>query len=292
MPYSRKTALLAAVAGSCVLGLSAALPAGAASGGSAGAAGSTADTQGKAMVSVFHGVPGMTVDVYAGDKELIPDFEPGTLTDPMPLQPGSYDLKVFPDGSGPGDGKPAMEKTVEVRKGSNATVAAHLSADGTPKLSAYANDTSKVPAGESRLTVRHVAAAPAVDVRADGKAVFRDLSNPQEKSAEVAPGTVSADVVLAGTDQVAIGPADLPLEEGTHTVVYAWGSAEDDSLALKTQTLSGMHSAPGGVPAGEGDAMAGGNDSTAWLAAGGAGAAVLAAGAVLTARRRAAAQEH
>ncbi|MGV9938546.1 DUF4397 domain-containing protein [Streptomyces sp. NPDC003401] len=203
----------------------------------------------QATVSVLHAVPGLTVDVYAGDKELIPDFKPGTLTDPMKLDAGSYDVKIFKDGEGP-DGTPAVEKTVDVPAGANATLVAHLTADGAPALDAFVNDTSKVPAGQARLTVRHVAAAPAVDVRAGGTPVFKGLENPEEAEGEVPAGTVSADVVLAGTDTVAIGPAELNLAEGTSTVVYAWGSAQDKNLALKTQTLTGMHSAPGGVPAG------------------------------------------
>ncbi|MFD6293189.1 DUF4397 domain-containing protein [Streptomyces sp. NPDC060205] len=209
----------------------------------------------QATVSVFHGVPGLTVDVYAGDKELLPDFEPGTLTDPLKLDAGSYDIKVFKDGEGP-DGTPAIEKTVDVPAGANATLVAHLTAAGKPALDAYVNDTSKVPAGKARLTVRHVAAAPAVDVRADRTAVFKNLTNPKEAKGEVAAGTVSADVTLAGTDTVAIGPADLNLAEGTNTLVYAWGSAEEKNLALKTQTLTGLHSAPAGVPAGETGAAA------------------------------------
>ncbi|MFF5497641.1 DUF4397 domain-containing protein [Streptomyces aquilus] len=218
------------------------------SGASVSAQQQAADDQ--ATVSVLHGVPGLTVDVYAGDKELIPDFKPGTLTDPMKLDAGSYDIKIFKDGEGP-DGSPAIEKTVEVPAGANATLVAHLTADGKPALDAFVNDTSKIPAGKARLTVRHVAAAPAVDVRADGKPVFEGLENPKEAKGEVAAGTVSADVVLAGTDTVAIGPAKLDLAEGTNTVVYAWGSADDKNLQLKTQTVTGMHSAPSGVPAGE-----------------------------------------
>ncbi|MFJ3785254.1 hypothetical protein ACIPQM_26260, partial [Streptomyces sp. NPDC090093] len=42
-----------------------------------------ADAEGQATVSVLHAVPGLTVDVFAGDKELLPDFKPGTLTDPL-----------------------------------------------------------------------------------------------------------------------------------------------------------------------------------------------------------------
>ncbi|MFD4543809.1 DUF4397 domain-containing protein [Streptomyces bauhiniae] len=215
---------------------------------------------GQATVSVLHAVPGLTVDVYAGGKELIPDFKPGTLTDPMKLDAGSYDIKIFKDGDGP-EGTPAIEKKVDVPAGANATLVAHLSEDGKPVLDAFVNDVSKVPAGKARLTVRHVAAAPGVDVRAGKKPVFKGLVNPKEAKGEVAAGTISADVVLAGTDTVAIGPASLDLAEGSNTVVYAWGSAKDKSLALKTQTLTGMHSAPGGVPAGESGQAAAGNEN-------------------------------
>ncbi|MGW5307822.1 hypothetical protein ACWERF_28335 [Streptomyces griseoluteus] len=145
--------------------------------------------------------------------------------------------------------------------GANATLVAHLSEAGKPVLDAFVNDVSKVPAGRSRLTVRHVAAAPAVDVRADKKPVFKDLANPKQAKGDVAADSVFADVVLSGTDTVAIGPAHLNLAEGTNTVVYAWGSTKDNSLALKTQTLTGMHSAPREVPAGESGRAAEHNES-------------------------------
>ncbi len=205
-----------------------------------------------ATVSVLHGVPGLTVDVYANGEELIPDFKPGTLTDPLSLPAGTYDLQVFADGDTPDDSDPAIEaEGVEVPAGANATVVAHLDADGDPTLTLFANDTSSVGAGDARLTVRHTAAAPAVDVRADGNAVFEGLTNPDEASGEVPAGTYAADVVLAGTEDVALGPADLDLAEGSSTIVYAWGSAEDGNLDLAVQTIDGLHSAPGGVPGGE-----------------------------------------
>jgi hypothetical protein len=109
-----------------------------------------------------------------------------------------------------------------------------------------------VAAGKARLIVRHTAAAPAVDVRAGGQPVFRNLTNPNEAKADVAAGTVSADVVLAGTSTVALGPTSLNLREGTATIVYAIGSAQQKSLDVVAQTISGLHSAPGGVPSGTG----------------------------------------
>ncbi len=91
-------------------------------------------------------------------------------------------------------------------------------------------------------------------------------------------------MVLAGTDDVAIGPADVTLEEGVHTIVYAWGSAADANLALAVQTIDGSHSSPGGVPGGSGGQAAGepAGPALGWLLTG----AVLAGGAAMLALRR------
>ena len=207
---------------------------------------------GTSDVSVLHGVPGLTVDVYANGDKLLTDFKPGDLAGPVKLAEGTYDLAVFPAGEGP-SGTPAIKADdVAVPAGANITIVAHLDADGTPVLTPFVNDMSKVAAGKARITVRHTAAAPAVDVRAGGTPVFEDLVNPKEAKADIDAGTISADVVLAGTDTVAIGPADLDLAEGTNTIVYAWGSAADENLKLAVQTIKGLHSAPGGVPSGTG----------------------------------------
>jgi hypothetical protein len=229
------------------------------------AAANATEGAGEATVSVLHGVPGLTVDVYANGEELIPDFEPGTLTDPLTLPAGTYDLQVFADGDTPDSADPAIEANgVQVPAGANATVVAHLDADGNPTLTPFVNDTSATAPGEARLTVRHTAAAPAVDVRADGEVLFPGLTNPNEESGDVPAGTYSADVVLAGTEDVAIGPADLDLAEGTSTIVYAWGSAEDGNLDLAVQTIDGLHSAPAGVPGGEAGLAPESNGIPAW----------------------------
>ena len=63
------------------------------------------------QVYVLHGVPGLTVDVYANGDEILSDFEPGTLTDPLTLPEGDYDLQVFAAGEGP-DGTRRSRRTV------------------------------------------------------------------------------------------------------------------------------------------------------------------------------------
>jgi hypothetical protein len=247
-----------------------------------------ASAAGTATVSVLHAVPGVTVDVYANGKELIPGFTPGTLTDPMQVPAGSYDIAIYPAGSNPATTRPAAEaKGVSVPDGANATLVANLTEQGRPTLNAFVNDLSPVPAGKARVTVRHVAAAPAVDVRAGGTPVILGLTNPKEQSLVVDAGTVRADVVLAGTDKVAIGPASLNLKEGTTTIVYAWGSAKAGDLALATQVISGMQQNPSGVPGGTGGQAATSSSHGAWpIAALVAGMAGLALFAVRTGLRR------
>ncbi|HEY6743667.1 MAG TPA: DUF4397 domain-containing protein [Lapillicoccus sp.] len=247
----------------------------------------SAQAAGTAMVSILHAVPNTPVDVCANGKALLPNFQPGTLTDPQSLPAGSYDLKLTAAGSGCDAAGVLEAKGVNVPAGANITVVAHLSDSGSPKLTPYVNDVSAVPAGKARLTVRHDAAAPAVDVRAGGTAVITNLTNPNEKSLVTNAGTVSADVVLAGTTTVAIGPADVTLKEGTSTIVYAWGSANDKNLKLAVQTISGMHSSPGGVNAGSGGQAADGTPAIApieLVALGGLAAGALAL--VLTRRRQ------
>ncbi|GAB3955324.1 hypothetical protein GCM10027614_64240 [Micromonospora vulcania] len=163
--------------------------------------------------------------------------------------------------------------------GANISIAAHLDAAGKPKITPFVNDVARVGAGKARLIVRHTAAAPAVDVRAGGTPVFEGLTNPKEAKADVDAGSVRADVVLAGTDTVAIGPADLNLKEGTATIVYAIGSAEGKTLDVVAQTITGLHSAPGGVPSGDGG-QAGTGLHTWWYALTAAGVLLLLGGAV------------
>ncbi len=210
-----------------------------------------------ATVVVVHGVPDLTVDVYGSaddtytaDEALLEDFAPGTVTDPVSLPGGTYNLAVFAAGDDPA-GDPAIEANgVEVPAGANISVVAHLDASGTPVLTPFVNDVSATDPGQGRLVVRHTAAAPAVDILAGGDAVFSGLTNPNEDKADLAAGTVSAAVALAGTTDPAIGPADVTIQEGVATIVYAWGSAADDNLALAVQTIDGLHSAPSGVPSG------------------------------------------
>lgn len=204
-----------------------------------------------ASLSVLHGVPGLTVDVWVDGERTLDDFAPGALAGPLDLPAGTYTVAITAADAAD-DSSPAIGPVdLPLEAGTSYTAVAHLTAGGEPTATLFTNDTSATAAGEGRLTVRHVAAAPAVDVLAGGSAVVTNLANPDESALDLPAGTVSAAVAATGTTDPVLGPADVPVAEGTSTIVYAWGSLEDENLALASQTIEGLHSSPAGVPTGQ-----------------------------------------
>ena len=212
---------------------------------------SPAQSAENAQLSVLHAVPGLTVDVYVNGERTLNNFKPGTLAGPLNLDAGTYEVAITASDADD-DSDPAIGPIdLKLKAGENYTAVAHLKEDGDPTATLFTNDVSKTDAGQGRLTVRHTAAAPAVDILAGGDAVISDLSNPDEKVLDLDAGTVEAAVAAAGTTDPVIGPADVTVAEGKNTIVYAWGSLDDDNLKLAIQTISGLHSPPHGINAGQ-----------------------------------------
>ena len=265
-----RTRLLAGSVAGLALVLAGALPASAA--------------EGDASLSVLHGVPGLTVDVWVNGERTLDDFEPGDLAGPLMLKPGTYTVAITASDAAD-DSAPAIGPVdLPLAANMSYTAVAHLMADGTPTATLFTNDISTTKAGEGRLTVRHVAAAPAVDILAGGTPVITNLENPKESILNLAAGTVPAAVAATGTTDPVIGPADVAVKEGVNTIVYAWGSLADSNLALAVQTIDGLHSAPAGVPSGELGLADQSSTTALWMIAGVMLVAV--GGAAVAARRR------
>ncbi|MDQ0120624.1 hypothetical protein J2T22_003830 [Pseudarthrobacter defluvii] len=237
--------------------------------------------EGDAQLSVLHGVPGLTVDVWVNGDRTLDDFTPGTLAGPLALPAGTYEIAITAADAADASAPAIGPVSVTLAANGNYTAAAHLGADGKPTASLFTNDVSRIEAGKGKLTVRHAAAAPAVDVLAGGTAVVTNLANPNEQTLTLDPGTVPAAVAAAGTTTPVIGPADVTVAEGTHTIVYAWGSLADQNLKLAVQTIEGLHTAPASVPGAlDGSAKTGGAGPAVATAGFGLAALALLAGAV------------
>ncbi|WP_262002829.1 DUF4397 domain-containing protein [Microbacterium sp. Mcb102] len=275
----RKTAA-AGLAVGMIAALGMAMPAGAA-------------TDDSAQLSVLHAIPDTPVDVYVNGELTLDDFQPGDLAGPLSLPAGDYEVALTATDAADASAPVLGPATLTLAAGMNYTAVAHLTEAGEPGLNLFENDTSPTAAGQGRLTVRHVAAAPAVDVLAGGSPVIDGLSNPDEASLDLAAGTVSASVALAGTTDPVIGPTDVAVQDGVLTILYAWGSAEDGNLAIAAQTIEGLHSNPGGVPSGTAGYLAASDTAatTTGIAAVGGLAILFAIGIGLSARRRRVSQE-
>ncbi len=202
-----------------------------------------------ARIHLIHGIPAVDVDVEAGGENVFENFSFGDTQDLSALAGATLEgLKV----------KAAGTDTVAIDAGDvalpatgNYTVIAHLDAEGTPTLGVFENDVSTIAAGEGRLTVRHTAAAPEVDILANGAAAFSGVANGAGGTVDLPAGTISASVVPAGeTEPVVIGPADLDIAEGAHLLVYAVGSLEGESLTVLTESIEGLHSNPDRIDTG------------------------------------------
>lgn len=195
------------------------------------------------IVSVVHAVPGLVVDVYVNGTLTIPGFAPGTVTDPLELAAGDYDLAVVPEGgSFPADA--VITGSTTLPAGANASIVACLTETGTPTLRVFVNDVSSVRGNRSRVVVRHVAAAPMVDIRLfrppykNGAVLtIEDLANGAEAQDDVRKRPYWATISPADVDQVVFTTPRFNVNKSRSYIVYAYGSLDDDTFAITMQSI-------------------------------------------------------
>ena len=137
-----------------------------------------------ADLSVLHGIPDTPVDVYVNGELTLDDFQPGDLAGPLDLPAGDYAVALTATDAADDSAPILGPATLTLEAGKSYTATANLDEAGAPALNLFTNDITTTAAGEGRLTVRHVAAAPAVDVLAGGAPVIQGLVNPDEARLE------------------------------------------------------------------------------------------------------------
>lgn len=208
-----------------------------------------AQADGHIRIHLIHGIPGVDVDVEANGANVFEGFSFGDTQDLSAFAGATLEgVKVKVAGT---DTVAIDAGDVALPSDGNFTLIAHLDADGTPTIGVFENNESSTAAGEGRITVRHTAAAPAVDILANGAVAFENVPNGAGGDADLPAGTISAEVVPTGaTEPVVIGPADLPITEGANLIVYAVGSLEDGSLTVLTESIEGLATPPAAVNTG------------------------------------------
>jgi len=181
-----------------------------------------------ATVTVVHGIPNTPVDVYVNNQVVLSNFQFKTVTAPLSLPPGTYQVDIRPAGAS-SSSTPILSASAQLTAGENATIVANLSASGNPQLTTFVNPTTPAPAGDAWVLVRHTADAPGVDVYAGQTKVATDLTNPSSAGPLAVPaGTVPVSVALnpsTPSSTPVLGPLNLPLVQGHVYIAYAIGDA-------------------------------------------------------------------
>jgi hypothetical protein len=178
----------------------------------------------KATITIVHGIPGaggFPVDIYANGSKILSKIPFGWVIT-FKAAPGTYDLAIR--GAGADPTSPAvLGGKVDFPAGTHKSVVANLTADGKPTVSVFTNDTSPVPAGKARVTVRHLAWAPEVDVVANGSLrVVQGAANGAEAVIEVPAARYELKLTPPGQDDGVYYTA-YRFKEGVNTVMYAIG---------------------------------------------------------------------
>lgn len=187
-------------------------------------------------ITLLHGIPGATVDVAVDGDVLLPGFEPGSTQDLSPFA-GQTLSNVEVRAAGTDDVVIGPVASLEVPASGNWTVMAHLDADGNPTISSFENNTAVTADGEGRLTVRHTAAAPAVDLVVGDARPIEGAENGASAELALPAGEIAgAQIAPAGGDPIADVPT-VNLAAGTNLIVYAVGSLEADTFTFYTQEI-------------------------------------------------------
>jgi hypothetical protein len=187
--------------------------------------GGAASAAGKAKLNVVHGIPGVTVNVCVDGSVAIPDFAPGDIVKNVELPATSHTFKIVPDTDDTCSTAGILVVTTPLDAGKNYTAIAALNAKGNPKLLLFTNNVNPTKPGNARLTVRHTANAPAVNVWANGAKLVggTDFTFGNSATLQTPKGIYAAWVSLPGDFNPVIGPAVLELKAGLAYQVYAWG---------------------------------------------------------------------
>lgn len=197
-----------------------------------------------ARVFIIHGIPGVPVDVYATvagspipATPTIAAFQPKAIADLM-AGPISADIRIYAAGANPQTATPVIEVLGAAVPGpGEISIVAHLDGNGAPTATIYTNDNSAPLPGAARVSVRHTAEAPAVQLSAGGVPKLA-LTNNYFGDLEVPAGVALPLQLQVPFTGAAITPtASLAFNAGMRYFVYAIGSVSGGTFDFIIQAV-------------------------------------------------------
>lgn len=194
------------------------------------------DASATPAISLVHGIPGTTVDLVVDGTVVIDDFVPGSIADITSFAGRTLaDVEVV-DSDG-GETIIGPIDSLIVPNSGNWSIVAHLDAAGVATLTSFENNVTPTDNGSARVTLRHVAEVGPVDLVLGDQRPITALANGSSQELTLPDGTL-ADAQLAPTGEAPVKEiANLDLAANTNTILYAVGSAEDDTIDVVVQII-------------------------------------------------------
>jgi hypothetical protein len=181
-------------------------------------------------IDIGGGIGGNAVTVCVDGDKALTGFETGDVSEPLEIPGGSYDIAVILGADEDCADAAVIEQTVGVAPGIDLSLVAYYDVDDEAfALVEMLNPVECYPAGQGRVTARHLANAPPVDVRAGTAVVAGDLANGQQATLTVpASDYDDVNIALAGTDDVVFELGTVTVEEGKALIVNVIGGTDSD----------------------------------------------------------------
>jgi hypothetical protein len=204
-----------------------------------------------ASVVLVHGVRGLVADIYLDGKLALATFQPVRSTDPISLPAGLHVVDVRTAGAA-ASSTPLLHALIELTGGIRQSAVVHLDATGKPAITVFRDDVSRVPAGATRVVVRHVAATGPVNVLLDNQPAAQNLVNDHESEQLTLAGTHQLEVTDPNGSASLAPPEQLSFAEGSANFMYLIGSQQDGTLGWAAVAVTGLQTAPTRVQTGDG----------------------------------------
>jgi Domain of unknown function (DUF4397) len=189
-----------------------------------------------AQIYIVQGLPGKDLDVAIDKGPPIAQAVPSaSAAGPFDVKPGSHTVTFSENGN------PVLQNAFTIKEGSKADLVAHLlaSSSSDPRVTVYDKyDAVKVTRDKALFVVSHVAAAPPVDIRVNGKVLFPKIANGESSERRVPSATYKVAIVPTGkTQPVYYGPFNLMVKGGTIVHVYVIGDPNQKTMSVAPRFL-------------------------------------------------------
>jgi len=203
-----------------------------------------------AGLQIVHGIPETEVDVYFDDELIIKGFSSGDVVGPIVNEPGEYKIGFYKAEENPpvaqSDRKDSAVLDSNLKMVDEpVSVIAFVDSFGNISLNSTSTIVSDVAPGKSRVMVHNYTTENSIEVLLNDESF--NITNGASSVSEVAAGNTILEIRAENQTL----SDEISLLDGELSNIFIYGSGKNKSINLSEIRLSGLDSAPIGIPSGD-----------------------------------------